>query len=62
MAQARAVPVFDELKHDTIVVAHGAIGRAVRQYLLQLDEEEAGWFVFPQDKVFKFDDRTETLI
>ncbi len=40
--------------HKTYVVtAHGAVGRVLRYHLLDLDQQEAATFVFPQDEVFE---------
>jgi len=36
-----------------VVTAHGAVGRVLRQYLLDLPKEEAAAFTFPQDEVFE---------
>ncbi len=39
------------LERDCVVAAHGAIGRVLRYYLLDLDGQEAARFPFPQDKI-----------
>ncbi len=39
------------LERDCVVAAHGAIGRVLRYYLLDLDGQEAARFAFPQDKI-----------
>lgn len=62
MTLERVAPVLDEIAKPSIVVAHGAVGRGVRKHLLGLTEADAAWFVFPQDKVFRFVDQTETLV
>ncbi len=36
-----------------VVTAHGAVGRVLRYHLLDLDQQEAATFVFPQDEVFE---------
>lgn len=36
-----------------VVTAHGAVGRVLRYYLLELSKEEAASFTFPQDQVFE---------
>jgi broad specificity phosphatase PhoE len=62
MTLERVAPVLDEIVKPSIVVAHGAVGRGVRKHLLGLSEEDAAWFVFPQDKVFRFVGQVEELI
>jgi probable phosphoglycerate mutase len=62
MTMERVAPLFDSLVRPTIVVAHGAVGRAVRRHLLGLDEHEAGWFEFQQDRVFRFEGGKEVLV
>ena len=37
-----------------VVTAHGAVGRVLRYYLLDITQQEAATFVFPQDEVFEF--------
>lgn len=59
MVRERVRPFLDGLRNDTLIVAHGALGRAVRQLLLGLDEEEAAHFDFPQDCVFRFENGRE---
>ncbi len=61
MAMERVSPLLDELIRPTVIVAHGAVGRTVRKHLLGLNENEAGWYTFPQDKVFVFEDGEERL-
>lgn len=36
-----------------VVTAHGAIGRVLRHYLLDIPKQEAATFSFPQDEVFQ---------
>jgi len=42
-----------------IVTAHGAVGRVLRYHLLDLSQQEAAVFVFPQDEVFEFQNGRE---
>jgi len=42
-----------------IVTAHGAVGRVLRYHLLDLPQQEAALFVFPQDEVFEFQNGRE---
>ncbi len=58
----RVAPLLDCLTVPTIIVAHGAVGRTVRKYMLGLDEQVAGSYTFPQDRVFRFEEGRETLI
>ncbi|MCB1385910.1 MAG: histidine phosphatase family protein [Nitratireductor sp.] len=62
MTLARVSPLIDGLAGPTVIVAHGAVGRAVRRHLLGLSENDAAWYEFPQDKVFRFEDGGERLI
>lgn len=62
MTLERAAPVFDEISKPSVVVAHGAVGRGVRKHLLDLDEQDAAWYTFPQDKVFRFESGIEELL
>ena len=39
------------LQRDCVVAAHGAVGRVLRYYLLDLDGQEAARFAFPQDQI-----------
>lgn len=62
MTEQRVAPFFKNITRDTVVVAHGAVGRAVRRLLLDLSSGNAGWFEFPQDKVFRFIDGKEEIL
>lgn len=44
-----------------VVSAHGAVGRVVRHLIGGISVEDAAQFVFPQDKVFKFQNNSEEL-
>lgn len=61
MTRKRIAPFIDGLSRDTIIVAHGAVGRAWRRHVLGLEKDEAAWFEFPQDKVFRFIGGKEVL-
>ncbi|MCP4185837.1 MAG: histidine phosphatase family protein [Hyphomicrobiales bacterium] len=39
------------LECDCVVAAHGAVGRVLRYYLLDLEGQEAARFPFPQDQI-----------
>ena len=42
---------YQSLERDCVVTAHGAVGRVLRYYLLDLDGQEAARFPFPQDQI-----------
>jgi len=62
MTLDRVRPLLDDLAQPTVIVAHGAVGRTVRKYLLDLEEKDAGWYRFPQDRIFRFEGGVEALI
>lgn len=62
MTQERVAPFFSTITRNTVVVAHGAVGRTVRRLLMNLSIDEASWFEFPQDKVFRFIDGNEEVL
>lgn len=62
LVRERIRPFFETLEGDVFLVAHGALGRAVRQLLLGLPEEEAANFEFPQDCIFRFEAGEERRI
>lgn len=62
MTMERIIPFFNAIERDTVVVAHGAVGRTVRKFLLGLEAEDAAWFIFPQDKIFRFIDGVEEIL
>ena len=62
MTLERVAPFFGLLSKPCIITAHGAVGRTVRKHLLQLSEQDAGWYEFPQDRVFRIEMGEETLI
>lgn len=62
MTEQRVVPFFKNITRNTVVVAHGAVGRTVRRALLNLPQDDAGWFEFPQDKVFRFINGKEKVL
>ena len=56
MLSVRIVGWFDSLAAETIVVAHGGVGRVLRAHLLGLDKEASVSEDFPQDRVFLWRD------
>ena len=51
MLQARVEAWLDEVRRDTVVVAHGNVGRVVRGLALRLDQAITTKLEAPQDKV-----------
>ena len=51
MILGRIAEWYESLEGDAVVVAHGVVGRVLRYHLLDMDKQEAGGFVFPQDKI-----------
>lgn len=62
MTKDRIAPFFKNITRDTVVVAHGAVGRTVRQLFLDISLHDASWFEFPQNKVFRFIDGKEEIL
>ena len=62
MTLERVMPFLDELSEPAIVVAHGAVGRTVRKHFIGLANEEAAWFEFTQDRIFRFEAGQEELL
>jgi len=56
MLSVRIVGWFETLTADTVVVAHGGVGRVLRAHLLGLDKEASVSEDFPQDRVFLWRD------
>jgi len=56
MLSVRIVGWFDSLAAETLVVAHGGVGRVLRAHLLGLDKEASVSEDFPQDRVFLWRD------
>ncbi len=48
---ARAVPWFDAIERDTVVVSHGGVSRVLRGHILGLDLESVPLLDVPQDRV-----------
>ncbi|MCP4070343.1 MAG: histidine phosphatase family protein [Hyphomicrobiales bacterium] len=51
MVLGRLCHWYNSLERNCVVAAHGAIGRVLRYHLLDLDDQEAARFPFPQDKI-----------
>lgn len=62
MTKERITPFFKNITRNTVVIAHGAVGRTVRHLLLNISLQDAGWFEFPQNKVFRFIDGKEKIL
>ncbi|WP_075995760.1 histidine phosphatase family protein [Salaquimonas pukyongi] len=61
MVARRIAPFFDALDGPAVVVAHGAVGRTVRNHLAGAPRETAAHYTFPQDKVFRFENDEEEI-
>lgn len=61
MVHERIARWYEDLKRDSVVVAHGVVGRVLRYHLLGLDPGLAAEFTFPQDRIFIWDGEGETL-
>ena len=54
MTMERIVPYFRGIERNMIIVGHGSVGRALRKHLLNLEANDAAWFEFPQNRIFRF--------
>jgi probable phosphoglycerate mutase len=48
---ARAVPWFQSIDRDTVVVSHGGVSRVLRGHILGLDLKSVPLLDVPQDRV-----------
>jgi probable phosphoglycerate mutase len=55
MLSLRVLEWVGEVDRDTIVTAHGGVGRCIRRHFLGLDDAEAFKLDAPQDKVLRID-------
>jgi len=62
MVLDRVLPFLAEIGQDTVIVAHGVVGRVLRWHLFGGDADAAAGYAFPQDKVLVWRDGTETLV
>jgi probable phosphoglycerate mutase len=53
---------YQSISKDSVIVAHGVVGRVLRQHLLGLDPNEAADYEFPQDRIFIWDGVSEKLV
>jgi broad specificity phosphatase PhoE len=60
--QARVEPWLASVTRDTLVVAHGNVGRVVRGLVLRLEKQAVTKLEAPQDRVLKLVDRTSDWI
>ena len=56
MLQRRVEPWLAALRHDTVVVSHGNVGRVVRGLVLRLDKAAVPRLEAPQDKILHLRD------
>lgn len=61
-ARTRVKQALAGLAGSHVIVAHGAVGRVVRQIMLGLEPDEVAQFDFPQDKVFCFSNGREEIL
>ncbi|MFZ1813341.1 MAG: histidine phosphatase family protein [Rhizobiaceae bacterium] len=62
MVLERILPWYLSLECDSIVCAHGVVGRVLRRHLLGIEPEEAASYAFPQDRVMVWQPGSETMI
>lgn len=62
MVLERILPWLADIRRDTVVCAHGVVGRVLRHHLLGIEANEAASYAFPQDKILVWRDGSETLI
>lgn len=55
MLSERVLEWLAEVERDTVVTAHGGVGRCIRRHLLGLDERAGYMLDAPQDKVLRID-------
>ncbi|MEC9343124.1 MAG: histidine phosphatase family protein [Pseudomonadota bacterium] len=61
MVLERVLPWYASIERDTVVCAHGVVGRVLRMHLLAIEGDKAASYVFPQDKVFIWQPGSERL-
>ncbi len=57
MVHKRIREWFDTIENDTVVIGHGVVGRVLRYHLLGLERDAAAEYIFPQDRIFIWDER-----
>ena len=62
MVLDRVLPWLAEIERDSVVVAHGVIGRVLRLHLIGGDPDAAASYPFPQDRVLVWRDGVETVV
>jgi len=62
MLSTRVLAWLAEVGRDTVVTAHGGVGRCIRRHFLRLDDAAAFQLDAPQDKVLRIADGTLTWI
>lgn len=62
MVHERIALWYASLERDSVVVAHGVVGRVLRYHLLGLDPGLAAEFTFPQDRIFVWNGTGEELV
>lgn len=62
MVLERVLPWLHALERDTVVSAHGVVGRVLRHHLLGIEPNAAAAYAFPQDRICVWRDGVETLV
>lgn len=62
MVHKRIREWFDTIESDTVVIGHGVVGRVLRYHLLGLERDAAAEYIFPQDRIFIWDEQGEKLV
>jgi broad specificity phosphatase PhoE len=62
MVHKRICEWFDTIERDTVVIGHGVVGRVLRYHLLGLEPDAAAEYIFPQDRIFIWDEQGEKLV
>jgi probable phosphoglycerate mutase len=62
MVHARIAAWHASLRRNSVVVAHGVIGRVLRHHLYGVERQAAADFAFPQDRIFHWSVKGERLV
>jgi probable phosphoglycerate mutase len=59
MVHVRIAAWHASLSRDSVVVAHGVVGRVLRHHLFGVERDKAADFPFPQDRIFRWSSEGE---
>jgi broad specificity phosphatase PhoE len=62
MVHKRIREWFNTIERDTVVIGHGVVGRVLRYHLLGLEPDTAAEYIFPQDRIFVWNEEGEKLV